>query len=323
MGCYFDNCNHSEQTLRLPYTHTSHINNNYIARPNQGKNVVKIHSRGYTNIKDIPGLSGYSEKIVFSANFMDLRGGYSYGDVIPNNGQTATNVGESSIIMGNGSSSEEPFNERVRNVIFENNFTQGCLGNPKDNPLFINVGCPNVTVRNNILDLSMGDRSSSYTTSYPYVNMHFALISTSTTDGTAGVRIYNNTMYSNIFNAETAEFVLISAPGANPQVDDVQIKNNLWYTPNHNPASPDSTRSVLKLGAGAMPTNVTYSNNTDNGQTSLVPPDFVATPPVLLTDWRPNTGSYAIKTTGTPALLRDFNNASRVGGFDHLGAVLP
>ena len=322
MGCYFDNRNNGEQVLRMPYSQTMHVTNNYLARPNQQKNVVKIHSRGYDNIVGIPGVSGWSEKIVFSGNFMDLRDGYSWNVAIPNNGQTATSVGDCYIVMGHGSPSEG-LNERVRNVIIENNYTQACLGNPKDNPQFISVGCPNVTVRNNIFDASMGDRAGPFSTPYNYVNMHFASIGTSTSDGTAGVRIYNNTMYSNIYNAEAAEFVIISAPGANPQVDDVQIKNNIWYTPNHNPARPDSTRIVLKLGAGAIPTNVTYSNNTDNGQTSLISPNFVATPPVLLTDWRPNTGSYAINTGATVPVLRDFNNASRVGGTYDLGAVFP
>jgi hypothetical protein len=322
MGCYFDNCNHGEQTLRMPYTNTSHVNNNYIARPNQTKNVVKIHSRGYENIKDIPGVFGYSEKIVFSANFMDLRGGYSYGDPIPSNGQTATFVGECSIVMGHGSPSEG-LNERVRNVIVENNYTQGCLGNPKDNPMFIGIGCPNVTVRNNILDLSMGDRSSAFSTPYQYVNMLFASIATSTSEGTAGVRIYNNTMYSNIYNAEAAQFVLISAAGANPEVDSVNIKNNIWYMPNHVSGKPDAAWAALKLALGATPTNVTVSNNTDNGQTSLVSPNFMVIPPVDPADWRPNTGSYAINTGVTVPVLRDFNMASRTGGTYDMGAVLP
>ena len=315
MGCYFDACNYGEQTLRIPYMSIAHINNNYIARPNQTKNIFKIHSRGYTNIVGVS--SGYSEKFVVTANVMDLRGGYSYNAAIPNNGNIATFVGTPSIIMGNGGVSEG--SERVRNAIIQNNLTHASLGSPKDALIFAEVNCPNVTVRNNIADFAVGvDRSTAFTGDYAYTYLNFVSTTTSTADGTVGVRIYNNTLYSNLANAEKAQFVNITAPaGGNPVVDDVTIKNNIWYTPFH----PNAEKTAYyNPGLG---TNIVASNNTDNGQTSTTSPNFVATPPVAITDWRPNTGSYAIKTTGTPVLLRDFNNAPRVGGFDHLGAVLP
>ena len=322
MGNYLDSCNLGEQTVRMPYLNTVHVNNNYLARPNQTKNVLKIHCRGYNDISNVS--SGYSEKIVVTANCMDLRGGYSYNAAIPNNGQTAVFVGACAMVIGNGGIS--PGGERVRNVIVQNNLTHSSLGNPKDKTEFIEANCPNMTLRNNIADFSMGDRVSSFSTPYAYASVHFAAVATSTTEQTSGVRIYNNTLYSNIFNAELATFVQISyAGGVNPEVNDVQIRNNLWYVPHHNALSPASTREALGLGLNAAPTNVTsnaYNTDTVAGGLAKTSPNFVNTPPVLLADWRPNTGSYAIDSGATVPVLKDFNMATRTGTYD-LGAVLP
>jgi hypothetical protein len=317
MGCYFDNCNYGEQTVRIPYIHTSHVSNNYIARPNQTKNALKIHSRGYENIKDIPGVSGWSEKFIISANFTDLRGGYSMGEVIPNNGQVATQVGYSEMIIMVGSPSEGN-NEYLRNYIVENNYTQTALGGSKDSRGFIVSGCPNVTIRNNIFDASAGDRSTAYDSSYAYTYMNFAGVSCATTDPTIGVRIYNNTMYSNVRNAERASFVKCIST-AYGQVDSLTIQNNLWYLP----FATTGTKGVID-SSGATPTNVTTSHNTDSvsGGAAGTTPNFAVQPPVALTDWRPTTG-YAVNQGATVPVLRDFNMATRVGGTYDLGAVLP
>ncbi len=305
MGCYLDSCNHGEQTLRIPFIDRGHINNNYIARPNQGKNIVKIHSFAYNEV------ALYSEKFVVSANVMDLRGGYSY------TGTDVTGVGTTSILIGNGGTSG---NERVRNGIIENNFTQTCLGQPKGMTAFAEIGCPNMTVRNNIFDASMGDRATAFNNTHAYVEIAFATVSTSTPDATDGVRIYNNTLYSNNANAEKANFLWTITPsGGNPVTNNLVVKNNLWYLPNY----AGSAKGVLYSPASSVGSNVTLSNNTDNGQTAQTSPNFVATPPVLLTDWRPNTGSYAINTGATVPVLRDFNNTSRGGGTYNLGAMLP
>lgn len=313
MGCYFDNGNHGEQTLRIPYVNSSHISNNYIARPNQTKNVLKMHPRGYTNTVGVS--TGYSEKIVVSGNEFDLRGGYSYNVAIPNNGQTATAVGDGSIIAGYGNSGEGA-DERMRNVIVENNITYASLGHTKNTRSFISAQCPNFTVRNNIADFSL----TTPTSTDIYTHLHFAGVGTgNATEPTVGVYIYNNTMYSNMDNAETAYFVRISN-ATSPYPDQTTIKNNIWYVPNH----PNANRTVV-YNPGSVGTNITTSNNTDvvAGSGALTSPNFVATPPVALTDWRPNTGSYAIDAGATVPVLRDFNNASRYGGTYDLGAVLP
>ena len=394
MGCYFDSKGRGEQTVRFPFLDRAHINNNYFARSNQGKNVVKIHGFIYQQVPL------YTEKFVLSANVMDMRGDLSYGAPLgytsAGGSTTVTQVGDGSIIIGNGGSLGD---ERVRNCIVESNITYASLGNPKNSRSFVGVSGPNMTIRNNIADFSVGDRTTSYDSGYPYTHMAMGSVGASTNDPTVGVRFYNNTLYSNLYNAENASFVnfsrlptgptasgAIGTPGvftatnhylgvgfrvqlkgtppaplatgtfywvtatsftANTftlsatdggaalalsgtgtcevsqfvEVDDVSIKNNIWYLPHHNPANPYRTAYRLNGTPAAAPTNVVADHNTDNNGGSTVSPGFVATPPVALTDWKPS--GYPVNNGATVPVLRDFNNASRVGGTYGLGAVLP
>ena len=203
MGCYLDSCNHGEQTLRTPFLDRAHINNNFIARPNQGKGILKIHSCIYASIPK------YTEKFVVSANVLSLRNGFSLGSTVA--GVTITEVGDSSMGITNGGASGY---EKVRNGIIETNITQGCLGNPKSSTgsTFVVLGGPNFTVRNNIADFSVGDRDSPVTGVDPYTFTQFAAVSSATDDPTTGVRLYNNTLYSNIANAQVACFVNVNSP---------------------------------------------------------------------------------------------------------------
>lgn len=240
---------------------------------------------------------------------------------IPNNGRTANGVGTSDIVIGNGGVS--PGGERVRNVIVQHNFTYACLGYSKDSYGFVGCGGPNMTVRNNIADFSIGNRTTAVPGNYPYTGMYFGSVSASTPYlQTAGVRFYNNTSYSNLSDSETADFVYVGKPDVGyADVDDLKIQNNLW----HYPFAITTSKAAYRTALAASPTNVVASNNTDSvsGGSANTSPNFVATPPVALTDWRPNTGSYAINSGASVPVLRDFNNASRVGSTYNLGAVLP
>jgi hypothetical protein len=394
MGSYFDNCNRGEGVVRIPFIDRGHLNNNYIARPAYGKNIFKIHSFVYRQ------MPLRSEKFVVSGNITSLRGGLSYNEPRPDSGVVTLEVGTPSITIGNGGALGD---ERVRNCIVENNLLLACLGTPKTEHSFINAVCPNVTIRNNIADLSVGDRSSAFTSPYPYTMQSFASIGSSTNDRTVGIRIYNNTLYSNLFNPEQAYFVRIGGIGTAPtvsyvagtpgvftrggadhqfgagfrvrlggtppaplvagtdywvtstsltardftlaateggaplaittsgactvtqfeQVKDIDIRNNLFYLPHHNPANHTAVAYGLVGDPVAAPENVTSSNNTGNVGAYNISPNFTATPPVALTDWKPTTGSYAINGGTSVPVLRDFNNASRYGTGNHIGAILP
>lgn len=317
MGCYLDACNHGEQTLRIPFIDRGHINNNHIKRPNQAKNSLKIHSFAYNEV------ALYSEKFVVSGNVIDLRNGYAYGDVI--DGETITAVGYNAITVGNGGSSN---NERVHNGIVENNLSIACAGQPMVNE-FMNVSCPNMTIRNNIFSVAIGDGVSPFTPNYNYsptaasghpasgANVHMLTINTGgTVEAPIGIRCYNNSLYCNIDAMGECAFVQQNGAGAS----DIQIVSNLWYHPFV--VVQNTNRVTLSNLGGA--TGLTVTNNTnDTTLKDRTSPNFGALPPVALSDWKPGAGSYAIATSGTPVCLRDFNNASRYGGFNHMGAVLP
>lgn len=294
MGCYIDNNNYGEQTIRLPYLLKAHVNNNYIARPNQTKNVLKIHSFDYA----VAAL--YSEKFVVFGNVLDLRGGYAY------NGTTVTEVGDCYIVMGNGGVGS---GERVRNAIIESNYTYGSRVQPKD-LRFISVGCPNVTVRNNIADFELGDGVSSYSTTFGYPTAVFAYVGTSTPDPTINVQIYNNTLYT---NGVIGDNTFVWLTGAT--TDYVTVQNNICYQPF---AAVNQTQIVYNPD-GVV--HITASNNTTNKATQN--PNFGALPPTTLAHWKPGVGSYAIDSGTTVPVLRDFNNISRYGATYDLGAVLP
>ena len=297
MGCYFDNCNYGEGVVRIPFIDRGHINNNYIARPNKTKNIFKIHGFVYDE------LPLYSEKFVVSANVFDLRGGYEY------NGTTVTEVGESAMRIGNGGARGY---ERVRNGIVENNYTYGCRGSPKKLSFGMFL-CPDMTVRNNIADFLLGSTSAEYVGTFSNRGAVFCYVGTSVpADPTVGVRIYNNSMYCNIDNSES---MLVWVQQA--ETGQVDIRNNISYLPYVSGYWADK---IVHASVGATAAAYTASNNTVNHTTN---PLFTATPPVTLADWKPATGSYAINGGASVPVLRDFNNASRYGAGNHMGAVLP
>jgi hypothetical protein len=210
-------------------------------------------------------------------------------------------------VIGNGGVSG---NERVRNGIVENNYTYGCRGEPKVLS-FGAFNCPNMTVRNNIADFLLGATSAPYPGIYGSRGAVFCYIGNSTPDPTVGVRIYNNSMYCNMDNG-TNPMVWISG-ASTAQVD---IKNNISYQPYIGYWAD----KIVYVANGATTAAYTATNNTVNQNTN---PNFTATPPVTLADWKPNTGSYAINAGATVSVLRDFNLATRMGGANHMGAVLP
>lgn len=307
MGCYIDTCNHGEQTVRIPFIDRSHISNNYIARPNQTKNALKIHSVIHLYFPV------WSEKFTISANHITERGGYNWDGVNINRGyERIVGIGSG----GNGGVG----GEWVRNGIFENNYIESSLGKPKDSLVGMLIGCPNFTARNNICDFSVGDRVNGTTGDYAYTQLAFADIGTGTADQTVGVRLYNNTLFSNYTSAELAVFATVIAPtGGNPQADTIIVQNNILYLPNH---SSGINRQTLKQYPGSTATNITTTHNTDEVSTIATTPNFVAYPPVALTDWRTTTG-YTINNGTSVPVLRDFNNANRYGSTYDLGAVLP
>ena len=303
MGCYWDNNNHGEQTTRFPYLYLAHINHNYIARPNQTKNIVKIHSYPYNETPL------YTDRFVFSSNLLDMRGGYTLGSTTAL-GHTVTSTG-SGVIAGNGGTSG---NERIRGGLFENNYIYGTRGNTQGLQAFA-IGGPNCTIRNNIIDLYCGNGNGTDTSAtgvfnytYPYVNLNIAVILTSTPDPTVNVACYNNTLYSNGSNAQSMAFWITGSTTAN-----ITLKNNLVYAPYQ---GWYATRQVYNADGAA---GVVVSNSTTD---CTINPNLTNTPPITLDDWRPKAASYAKGAGAVVPVLQDFLRADRGGSYS-MGAVMP
>lgn len=304
LGCYIDTCNKGEQTVRFPFLDRAHINNNYFARPNQSKNIVKIHSFIYDQ------LPLYSEKFILSANVIDGRGGYDFGGTT-SAGVTITETGNCSIICGNGGAGGY---ERVRNGIIENNYTYGGRGQQKQT-WFAYVFCSRMTIRNNIADFMQGSDGSAFTPTYASPTSGFINLGHSSPDPTVDVQVYNNTLYSNLGNAVNTLVWIREGTGdfAGQVCERIHVKNNILYAP--------YVHAFWKNLFVYNPDNIVLdvSNNTTD---QSINPGFVATPPVLLTDWRTTEG-WTIDSGATVPVLSDFNQATRVGGTYDLGAVLP
>ena len=309
MGGYFDQCNHGEQCMRLPYLDRAHVTNNYIARPNQQKNALKIHSVIH---KDFPV---WTEKFVVSGNVIDYQGGFSY-DLTAT--PPVTETGMYHIEIGSGGNGAVG-GEWGRNGIVENNFAIGCLGNPKSALIFAHIAWPTMTVRNNIADFSVGNRSSPQSTTYAFTVMGMVLIDaggaqtiyTGPVDVTAGIRIYNNTLYSNLTNPNACQFVRTSGV-----CDDIKIKNNLWYLPNR----LEDFQYGIVYNNGGLATNIDTGTAANNTASHLANPNFAVQPPVALADWRPTSG-YAVSGGATIPVVTDFNQSTRTVA--SLGAVKP
>lgn len=128
------------------------------------------------------------------------------------------------------------------------------------------------------------------------------------------IRIYNNTAYSGDASSEFAG-ILIETGASN-----ITVQNNLAY-------APLASSSVMINNACGGACLTTASNNSNDDQVKNTSPLFAATPPVLITDWMPMAGSYAIGGgTGVPVWSDFFLNLrpqSGVSGIDMGAAEVP
>jgi hypothetical protein len=289
-GNVWDNNKFGEQVLRIPNMNRSTVKHNLIKLPLSAKNALKFHASNFVST------SQYTEKVCVSANVLDNRDG-NYGIL-------------EFIVAGNG----RPSDERVRDFIFESNIAYCDKTNPVDGAGFILLGgAQRMTIRNNIADFRG-------TTDYQYTTVGLVNIDSNASNGgtaVAEIRVYNNTFYGDISGTGSG--------WSGPEVDvlvrnyasdttDVIAKNNIVYAP----SSTRNAEIVFYNPSGAS--GFSESNNSTSKSTS---PLLTTMPPAVLADWVPTGPSYAVNTgTPTPA-LRDFNNATRVGGTYDMGAVLP
>ena len=303
LGHTADNTATGSHIVRIPQGYKLVISNNSFYRP-VGL-IIKMHgpiwcapgsatggngrctseSSGYLNSELPHGLGGST-------------GGYTELNVISDNKVLA---GSAAYLMHLGP--QDAFNdERVRDVIVERNWYQANLSLTRS---AIVIAGSEITARNNICDLT-GGSAGRYCVD---VKREGPSGSNSPAPPSDHVRIYNNTAYSGDASTNFAAALIESG------VTNITVQNNLAYAPS---ASNYALIDSSACGAACF----TESNNSTDAQVKNTSPLFTATPPVLITDWKPTAGSYAINGgTGAPVWSDFFRTSRPQNGVIDMGAV--
>jgi hypothetical protein len=274
-GNAMDNRGGGEHVLRFPKLSKAVVSNNTLSGPAPTKQYIKLHQANpYATAAVWDGT--YTEQVVIADNLFSAA-------AVP----TAWAV---TIAPQNSA-----YDEHLRNIIVERNWFKPNLGLT----VAIIVSAADVSVRNNVADMTTGAVPSDYS-SHALTLVGARGIEPPPT----GVWIYNNSVY----NADAAEFSMIminSGVGAN-----IEVRNNLAYAPN-------STQNGAAYGVPTVLTdlqgapNVSASNNSSDSQVISTSPLFTATPPAIAADWKPTARSYAINGGTAVPVWSDFYRTSR------------
>ena len=162
--------------------------------------------------------------------------------------------------------------ERLRNNIFERNWVLTAVNGASAG---MQINAQYITVRNNLFDVTLGGGGTA-----------MGIGVTGIEPGPTGIKVYNNSVYSNSTGgfsiANINAGVLTAPPG-------ITAYNNIGYAP-------------ISLGAAIFNNGcgdgcLTQSNNTMNAVSQN--PNFVS---VATNNWKPQAGSYAIGA-GAPMLV--------------------
>jgi len=271
MGNDMDSANGGGHVTRTPYIGRGVVSHNYLANPKADKHLWQMHAPGQSDT-GVAGGGLYTEKVVASDNSFTL-GAAIWGIFV---GPQAT-----------------AYDERLRNIIFERNYTRFSTGS---SPVAIAIrgGVSSLDYRNNIVN---GSLSTSWGSCLQ------------TMDGGVGptpsdVRFLNNTLYS----TATVQFDGITIGAASTSV---QVKNNIGYAPNN---------------ASSVMTTDFIATNSSNTQLRSTSPLFSSIPSssatqLAATDFKITAGSYAIDAGAYVAgVFRDFQDVVRTLPAD-MGAV--
>jgi hypothetical protein len=295
--------------IRTPYVGKGVIANNDLQRSPAFLN-IKMHGPPWCQSNSPEGVCicpNYCEQAPFRAahaecddqsSFNYINNIHPIGIYAVTSGYTEKVVVSGNRLYGDGSTYITDFgpqnalgDERVRDVIIEKNYFQAANGITRSE--LVTSG-EEITIRNNLFNLTGG------------ANGRFAVNVRRAGGGTTSpapfpdhIRIYNNTIYASDTASGLAGFLL------EENSQNVTISNNLIYAPMAtSPKFIDDTRCASGCFAA--------SNNSTDSQIKNNSPLFTATPPVLMTDWKPTTGSYAING-GT---LRPQNSAIDIGAIE-------
>jgi len=230
---------------RFPLIVKAVISNNTLFNAAATKELIKLHAPTNCDSTITPGCN-YTNDTFPLVNVYSNDGvntfGYSENILISDNKLVSGNVSDYIMTLGtqNGSS-----DERVRNLILERNWLIAGTGTQ----MVMGIMSRNVTVRNNICDVSLATKGSRC----------FNVGKWGIEPPPDVVQIYNNTVYSSA--SGSVQGVLLM-----PESTNVTARNNLGYTP----AAGGSIMVDGTPGGGYA-----GSNNSTNSQMRSTNPSFI------------------------------------------------
>jgi hypothetical protein len=195
-------------------------------------------------------------------------------------------------------------NEQQHDIIFDRNwFVAGT-----NTGAALNLKSTDMTVRNNIFDLS--GSSGSHAVEIGYGN-------TAGSPMTDKINIYNNTVYN---SAATNTQAVVFWSGTTSACH-ANVMNNLYYAP----ASTGTPQTVSIAGGSCVVTGASgTSGNSSNSQALSTSPAFASGTPSIPTDYIIGAGSYAHNTGMALPIFSDFFGKGRsVGSANDMGATVP
>jgi PKD repeat protein len=248
------------------------ISNNTMSKASASCHNIKLHGPDYDVVTD------FTEEVVISEN--SLPGG--------NNGS-----------MVNIEPQNDLIDERLRNIIFENNYIpSGAAG---DTP--VRISGAKITARNNILDFT-GGPAGNYSCFY--------VLQRGEEPVPDEIWIYNNTAYNPVANAVFRFLRMDDSP------TNVLLRNNLGYSPN---------TTTVEVSTGTGGAGSAQSNNSTAAGVSdgiKVNPQFdgpLTTPlgfAIAVASYGTNGGTAVF-----PATSSDFFNGRDSAGSVRIGAIVP
>lgn len=281
---------------RWPFLNKAVISNNTFSHPGGTRLTIKLHAP-YWNAADANGIfdptaTHPNNSSNSWSNYSTFANGDGYTKYIVITDNKLTDAANPwSVELG----PQDQWNdERIKNVVVERNWW---VANTSSQ-VALRISASEITVKNNIYDFSNGSSSQ---TGIQIVKDGIVITSDQ-------VRLYNNTFYTS-YAVPSSQFAAIDV-GA--PVTNITVKNNLAYAPNA------SGPVMLVNNCGAC---LTQSNNSTDSQVKNASPLFLTTPPILNTDWKVTSTSYAIGSGAAVPIWSDFFLTPQPATRD-LGAVI-
>ncbi len=298
LGTLIDDTTQIEHVARFPYLNKAIISNNTLSRPAANKHVIKLHAPVWCQTAS--GQAFYQPVCNYATDTKPTTGVENTG-----NGTSYTQyvvISDNKLVPASGVAitvNIAPFSSfadnRLKDIIFERNWMTGSAAATQ-----YGVGISGVnemTARNHILDMSGANTWRTF----------FQANGGKACPPSDNIRIYNNTAYASDTSSGSIPVIFLNTASS---TTNLTVINNLMYFP----LSPKGGAIIwATMGTGYIATN-----NTTN---ALISPLFTNSTPVVPSDFKPTTGSYAIGTGTSVPVWSDFFQMPEPAKRD-MGAVI-